>query len=194
MLSRQTIADHEITVNQKSLVIFRLDKQLYALPIEPIVQIFELVAITPIPWANRAVEGVISVRGVIVPVVNVRSQLGLPATRMHLHTPILLVKVAERMLGLIVDEVIDVIGLPVEKITDSAEVLPVGLGEVPLLQGMARASDGEIILLLDLEHLFHPGQAHGLDQAVKSLVEPLVADRGTKEEGMLSGVNLGAEL
>jgi purine-binding chemotaxis protein CheW len=141
----------------RSLVTFRLDRQTYALPIEPIMQIIEMVAITPIPQANSAVEGVINVRGVPVPVINTRCQLGLPEAKLQLHTPIILVQTGERAAGLIVDEVADVLNISADQITHPKDILPDELSEVPLIQGLTHTAQGAV-LLLDLEHLFASNQ------------------------------------
>jgi purine-binding chemotaxis protein CheW len=171
MTSRQPITDWGNSPDQRNLVAFQLGQQTYALPIEPVVQIIEMVAITPVPQINEVVEGVINVRGTFVPVVNLRRHLDLPEVSLQLHTPIILVRAGERVVGLIVDRVIDVLSLPGERITRSADILPEELGEVPLLQGVAHFPDG-MALLLDLEHLFLPDQAQALDQAIAALSRP----------------------
>jgi purine-binding chemotaxis protein CheW len=168
MTSRQPVTDSGNSPDRRSLVAFQLGRQTYALPIEPVVQITEMVAIAPIPQFNEVVEGVINVRGTFVPVVNLRRHLDLPEASLQLHTPIILVQAGERVVGLIVDRVIDVLSLPGERIARSADILPEELGEVPLLQGLAH-SPGGMMLLLDLEHLFLPHQAQALDQAVAAL-------------------------
>jgi purine-binding chemotaxis protein CheW len=160
-LSRRDKASADI----RNLVTFRLDRQTYALPIEPIVQIIEMVTITPIPQVNHSVEGVINVRGASIPVVNLRRHLGLPEAKLHeskppygLHTPIILVQVGERTVGLIVDQVAEVLDVSASQITCPADLLPEGLSDAPLLQGLMQAPGGAV-LLLDLAALFGPGQA-----------------------------------
>ncbi|MFB0546911.1 MAG: chemotaxis protein CheW, partial [Anaerolineae bacterium] len=133
-----------------------------------VVQIIEMVTITPLPQVSNVVEGVINVRGSVIPVVNLRRHFGLPEATLQLHTPIILVEASERMIGLIVDEVIDVLSLLADQITRPASILPEGLGEAPLLQGLARTPHG-MVLLLDLDHLFLPSQAQVLAQAVVTL-------------------------
>ena len=151
----------------RNLVAFQLDRQTYALPIEPIVQIIEMVAITPIPQVNPAVEGVINVRGTAVPVINLRCQLGLPEAKLQLHTPIILVRTGERMVGLIVDQVADVLNISADQITRPQDMLPDELSDVPLLQGLTHTSQGAL-LLLDLEHLLASNQAQ-LAQALEAI-------------------------
>jgi len=169
--------------DQHDLVIFRLDRQTYALPITSIVQIIEMVTITPIPQiGNTAVEGVINVHGAAVPVVNLRRHFGLPEAALGLYTPIILAQIGEQTVGLIVDRVLDVLSLPAERVTRIVDILPEGLGQVPVLRGLAhiqhlpspwtgrqaRPTDeiregdegeslaDEAVFLLDPEHLFLP--------------------------------------
>ena len=169
-----TLTDLGNPADQRNLVVFRLDQQTYALPIEPIVQIIEMVTITPIPQVSDTVEGVINVRGVPILVVNLRRHLGLPEAALQLHTPIVLAQVGESMVGLIVDEVLDVLSLPGGQITRPADILLEGLGEAPIFQGLAHTPDGMMLLLLDLEHLFLPHQVQVLAQAVETLPEVVV--------------------
>jgi purine-binding chemotaxis protein CheW len=174
-----TSTDLENPAEQRDLVAFRLDQQTYALHIEAIVQIIEMVTIMPIPQISNTVEGVINVRGAPVPVVNLRRYLGLPEAALQLHTPIILAQVGELMVGLIVDEVLDVLSLPGGQITRPANILPEGLGGALILQGLAHTPDG-MMLLLDLEHLFLPHQAQALAQAVETPPEAVV--RGASEQ------------
>jgi purine-binding chemotaxis protein CheW len=150
--NRQSAIRHS-TSGVCNLIAFRLDRQTYALPIESIIKIVEMVTITPIPQVNHSVEGVINFHGAAVPIVNLRRHLGLPATGRQLHTPIVLVQTGERMVGLIVDEVTNVLNVPAEQIVHPAEILPEGLGDSPLLQGLAHTPAG-MVLMLDLDHLF----------------------------------------
>ncbi len=166
---------------QRNLVTFRLDRQTCALPIEPIVKIIEMVSITPIPQASKALEGVINVRGMSVPVINLRRYLGLPEAALQLHTPIILARVGETVVGLIVDEVIDLLTLPGDQIVHLADMMPGGLGEVPIWQGLVHTPGG-IVLLLDLDHLFSAPPGVGLTQAVETLPRAVVPALRTEGE------------
>lgn len=179
MNAELTLTDLDLS-DRRTLVTFRLDRQTYALPIAPIVQIIEMVTITPIPQVSSVVEGVINVRGAPVLVINLRRHLGLPESALQLHTPIILAWVDELMVGLIVDEVLDVLNLPGGQITRPAEILPEGMGEAPVLQGLAHTPDG-MILLLDLDHLFLPQQVQALAQAMEILPEMIESVPGVEE-------------
>jgi purine-binding chemotaxis protein CheW len=161
---------------QRDMVTFRLNRQTYALPIEPLEQIIEMVTITPIPQLDGAVEGVINIRGRAVPVVNLRRHFGLPEVALQLRTPIILAQIDACTVGLIVDEVIDVLRLTGAQIKRTGDFLPEGLGAVPLLQGLAHTPEGTV-LLLDLEHLFRPHERQVLAE-----VAGVVPGRAKEEE------------
>jgi purine-binding chemotaxis protein CheW len=141
----------------RNVVTFRLERQLYALPIEPIQQIIEMVTVTPIPQVNHSVEGVINYHGAAVPVVNLRRHLGRPAANLRVNTHIILVQVGAQLVGLIVDEVLDVLNLTASQIISPSQILPASLGQATLLQGLVQTPAGTV-LLLNLSNLFQPGQ------------------------------------
>jgi purine-binding chemotaxis protein CheW len=156
------------------LVTFRLDRQVYALPIEPIQQIIEMVTITPVPQVRSSVEGVINFHGTSVPVVNMRVQLGMAKTHLELHTPIMMVYVSGRLVGLVVDEVLAVLDIPANQIDRPQDILPEGLGNTSLLNGLFH-DGGKTILLLEIEHLFAQQEATALVEAaavLPSIAEP----------------------
>ena len=135
-----------------SLVTFVLAEQTYALPIAPIVQIVEMVAITALPQADSAIKGVVNYHGVTVPVLDLRSTLGLPAVDMDPDTHMIILTAAERTLALAVDRVLQVADLPNQQVAHSQDVMPVGFEGAPLLKGVAHTAEGTV-LVLDPEHL-----------------------------------------
>jgi purine-binding chemotaxis protein CheW len=150
------------------LVIFRLSQQNFALPISSIFQIIEMVTIIPVPKADPLIEGVINVRGKMVPVVNMRHLMNFKVLPFTQHTPIILVNLDGQMSGLVVDDVINVSNIHTSQISKPTDFLPDGLGSIPILQGMTNTPQG-IVMLLDTQHLFDPGQGEALRQAVKAL-------------------------
>jgi purine-binding chemotaxis protein CheW len=161
---------------QRDLIAFRLGEQTYALPIEPVVRIIEMVTITPIPQVNRAVEGVINVQGTAVPVINLRRQFGLPQVPFGLRTPIIVVQVGEHRFGLVVDEVIDVLSLAAEQVVRVVDIMPDGVGEASILEGLAHIQN-DTVLVLDIEHLLVPGQAQALMEVAASLPEVTIEEK-----------------
>ena len=159
--------------DQRGMVAFRLARQAYALPIEPVVRIIEMVTITPVPQLSGVVEGVINVRGAAVPAINLRRHFGLPDIPWGLRTPIILIQINEQTFGLIVDEVIDVLDLSDDQVSRIADFLPKVMSEEPIIRGVAHIQ-GETVLLLDVEYLLSPTHMQILLQTVTALPEPLI--------------------
>lgn len=181
MENRQAENSGEGLSDRRDLVVFRLAHQTYALPIEPIVRIIEMVTITPIPQLSNVVEGVINVRGVAVPVINLRRHFGLPDVAWGLRTPIILVQIGEQTFGLIVDEVIDVLSLSANQVSRVADILPEVMSEEPIVRGVVHVQ-GDTVLLLDVEYLLSPTHMQILLQVVAALPEPVVGQAPAGEE------------
>ncbi len=150
---------------RNNLVVFRLSGYTYALPIEPIVQIVEMVAVTTIPQAMPSLEGVINVRGKAVPVVNLRRHLGLPRPSRAADAHIILLQLGERTVGLMVDRVLTVLDLAGDQIIQTVNIMPEELGELPLIKGLVHTRDGTV-LLLDVARLLLPHQKLALDEVI----------------------------
>lgn len=135
------------------VVAFRLDHRAFALPLNVVMQILPMMAITPIPHTNKSIKGTINVRGEDVLVINLRGHFGMEEEALQLYTPILLLKLHQRSLAFIVDSVMDVLNLPLQKVTNLPDILPEGIESVPVLRGVAHQND-ETVLVLDPDHLF----------------------------------------
>jgi len=160
------------------LCTFRIGGEDYALDIMRVKEIIQPQPITPVPRAPAFVEGVVRLRGEVIPVVDVRKRFGLapaPATR---KTKFLVVQVAGRRLGLVVDEVCEVLRLA------RADIRPppllVGLEGPRFFLGVCGgdvagggrrgAAAGRMRLLLNVKALLDPAQP-GEAEAARAMVE-----------------------
>lgn len=165
------VTESPLTTQTKTdLVIFLLHKIHYAIAIQPIQQIIEMVTITPILKTEAWMEGVINYHGTSIPVINLRRHFHQPIAPYGWHTPIILVHIAGRQVGLIVDDVLDVVAIAQEDIIHPHRILPPDIPEAQLLQGLVQAPD-HVTLLLDLEHLFDQTQVRALSAATSALSE-----------------------
>ncbi len=92
------------------LCAFRVGDQEYVIDLRRIREILQPLPITPVPRAPDSFEGVMNLRGEVVPVVDVRKRLGLAGLRSR--PKVLVVNVAGRVLGLMVDAVSEVVRIP----------------------------------------------------------------------------------
>lgn len=159
--------------NNENLVAFRLNRIHYAIAIEAIQQIIEMVMITPVLDTEVWMEGVINYHGSSIPVVNLRRHFKMEVVPYSWHTPIILVNILERPVGLIVDDVLDVMAVPQEQIVSPCSIIPQGLPGISLLKGIIQTED-KIILMLDLAHLFDQVQVGVLSATAEALGEQSV--------------------
>lgn len=131
----------------QNLLVFRLGAQAYALSIEVVVQIIPMMKLTSLPQSDVIIEGVANIRGKITPVMNVRRRLGMQPIPARLHTPIILVRLGNRLIGMIVDEVIDILSLPAEQIAHPDQILPDGMEFSKVIEGVIFLENHNILML-----------------------------------------------
>jgi purine-binding chemotaxis protein CheW len=131
--------------SEEQLVIFQLNEQQYALPIQETQEIIRMTAITQVPNTRHYVEGIINLRGSIVPVINLNKRLGLPVNEYNDATRIIVVENEGQKVGMIVDNVLEV-GRFTE---DEIEPPSVAGDNVDYLKGVVKKGD-RLWLLLNL--------------------------------------------
>ncbi len=135
------------------LVSFQLGPEEYAIDILGVQEIIRMVEITHVPNAPHFVEGVVNLRGKVIPIINLRTRLGLPSAEPTKDTRIVVVEVAHLILGFIVDSVEEVLRLPEEFIEQPPST---GREADGFHKGVGRV-DGRLLILLNLELLFGIG-------------------------------------
>lgn len=126
------------------VLVFCIDGREHGVAVEDVVEVLRMVASTPLPEAPPWLGGVINFRGRVIPLIDVSSRLGAPTRPRDLSTRIIVVLADESPVGLIVDDVVEVLTLPAEAV-DAARP---GADAVPAVSGVARDGD-RIILLVD---------------------------------------------
>lgn len=132
------------------LVVFRIKDEEFGLPIQRVREIIKVPHITHLPHSADYVEGVINLRGDVMPVVNLRVRFGLPARENNDRTRIIIVEFAAGQVGLVVDEVTEVLRLPHEQIGPPPAHVA-GL-RTELISGVGKLDD-RLLILLEVDHL-----------------------------------------
>jgi len=139
--------EKQLEQEERQLVVFDLAGEAYGVDIESVQEIIRMQNITHVPRTSPYVNGVINLRGKIVPVVDLRKRLALPCSELGEESRIVVVKVEESTLGLIVDAVNEVHRL------DDSQVEPISPLVVHVntdyLLGIVKSSD-HLIVLMDL--------------------------------------------
>jgi purine-binding chemotaxis protein CheW len=147
------------------LCTFRVGGEDYAIDVMRVREIIRPLPITPVPRAPSFVEGVMRLRGEVMPVLDVRKRLGLAVSPPTRRTRFLVVNVAGRRFGLVVDEVREVLRLPRGEIRPAPALgapgtarffLGVCGGEDPAPGAAAGRRPGPMRLLLNVKALLDP--------------------------------------
>ena len=138
-------------VGEHQIVVCELKTECYGIDISKVFEIIRLQPITAVPAAPSYVDGVINLRGRIVPVVDLAVMFGMPHTAESKASRIVVVGSGESRVGLIVDGVSQVLMVAEDAVDPTPPVA--GGGNSDYLRGIARVADS-LIMLLDLDAIF----------------------------------------
>lgn len=147
--------------NYVQLLIFRVDDQRYALPLEVVERIVRAAEITPLPKAPQIVLGVLDVRGNVLPVLDVRSRFGLPPRDVAPGQQFLIARVASRPMALVIDAAMEVMEVSSAEIVAAEQIVP----GVEHVRGVAALDDG-LVLIHDLEQFLSLDETAALEAAM----------------------------
>ncbi len=132
------------------LVSFTIGSEEFGVDILKVQEINRMTAITRVPNAPEYVEGVINLRGKIIPIIDLRKRLGVDIGDHDKDTRIIVVELAEKVLGFIVDSVSEVRRIPVS-ITERPPAMISGI-RGDYITSIAKLDD-KLLILLDLEKI-----------------------------------------
>ncbi|ATP39372.1 chemotaxis protein CheW [Solibacillus sp. R5-41] len=142
-------------VEQKNLkvIVFQLADKEYAIPVSHVKGIEKLMHITRVPKTARFVKGVINLRGVVTPVIDLRERFELPISENEETTRIIIITLETMEVGFVVDSANDVLDIDSESIEQQPEV--VGSLEEEFIAGVAKL-DNRLLILLHLDKVLNP--------------------------------------
>ena len=145
----------------EQLVIFTLDYQAYALPLNCVVRIIHAVEITNLPKAPDIISGIINVKGQIVPVVDIRKRFGFTSRELIPEDQLIIADTGKRQVALLVDQVSRIQTISSRQQIDTKETLPFA----EYISGVVKIDD-ELILIYDLEQFLNLHEEMELEWAL----------------------------
>jgi purine-binding chemotaxis protein CheW len=134
------------------LVSFKIGDEEFGVDILKVQEINRMLAITKVPNAPMFVEGVVNLRGRIIPVADLRSRLGMPKVDHNAKTRIIVVELENRTVGFIVDEVSEVLRIP-RNITEPPPAMVASI-DTDYITAVGKLED-RLLILLDLDKIFN---------------------------------------
>ena len=143
---------------------FRIGNETYGVRIGSVREIVRVPEITIVPNAPEAIEGVINLRGKIIPVMDLRKRFGNVSVQPDKKNRILVVELESRLLGLIVSSASEVLKIPPSEIEPPGTVF--AEGESSYVTGVGKLK-GRLIILLDLPRLLRQPEFKKLEEAAE---------------------------
>jgi purine-binding chemotaxis protein CheW len=147
---------------ERQLVVFQLGAELYGVDIARVHEIIRLQSITRVPRAPSFVEGVINLRGKVIPVVDLRRRFGLPTTEHTRATRTVVVEIGDQVVGIIVDSVSEVLRVSTSTIEPPSPVVA-GI-DSEYLHGIAKLPE-RLVILLDLDRVLAREERRAIEVA-----------------------------
>lgn len=150
-------------VEEKQFVVFQLSKETYGVNIGQVSEIITMQQITKVPHTIEFIEGIINLRGRVIPVVDLRKRFGLAYDEITRNTRIVVIEIGGNTLGMIVDGVSEVLRIA----SDTVEAPPPAITSVDAdyLEGVAKLED-RLIILLNLEKVLSKQEQIELENMV----------------------------
>ncbi len=143
------------------LLTFELAGRRLAVPADVLTEVVRTVAVAPLPRAPPIIEGVIDVRGALVPVLDIRQRFGLPPRGLTPDQHLIIARTGPRLVALRVDRALDLVEVDADAVEPVDQVAP----GAEYLRGIAKLAEG-LLLIHDLESFLSLDEARQVDAAV----------------------------
>ncbi len=154
------------------LVVFSIGKELYGVGIDKVHEIVKVPDITEVPDAPAFLEGVINLRGKIVPVVDLRKRLKLDEKEKTKFSRVLITENGGRLVGLLVDAVSEVLKVAPEAVEAPPEMI--ASVDIEYITGVAKVGE-RLIILLELGKVLNVEDMKRVGTAMTNVQEPKAA-------------------
>lgn len=141
--------------------VFELSGYRYAISMADTREIFRVPSIVPLPKAPLFIEGIVNIRGAVIPVLDVRKRFRLPEKSPHPAHHLVVAQAGPRLVALRVDRVLGTEEVDPKHIEDAAAITP----QMDYVAGVAKLPDG-LVLIHDLRTFLAESEARQLDQAL----------------------------
>lgn len=132
----------------------------YGVPITQVQEINRLTTPTKLPKVPAFVEGIINLRGNVIPIIDLKKRFDMPATEHTDDTRIIVVDIDGKTVGIVVDEVTEVLRLPLANIEPPPAVI--GGIAAEFLTGVGKL-DGRLLIMLDMTKILSEGERKELN-------------------------------
>lgn len=157
----------EKKTKEYQLVVFAIGNEEFGVEIGQVREIVRLVQITYLPKAPEFIEGVVNLRGQVLPVIDLAKRLGISSHPRTEATRIVVIEVENNTVGMIVDSVSEVLRLSSEDVDEVPMLVDTEIPE-HYIRGVGKLKD-RLLVLLDLDKILTPEEVLHVERQVKSI-------------------------
>jgi len=163
-IAQSTASENFSNESEKELqlVSFKLAEEEFGVEILRVKEINRMVEVTPVPESPTFVEGVINLRGKVIPIVDLRKRIGLPERAHDKDTRIIVVELDDQLVGFVVDSVSEVLRIRTS-ITEPPPAMVAGIDE-EYITAIGKLAD-RLLILLDLDRVFSEEEQMAIKKA-----------------------------
>lgn len=160
---RAVDSDYVSTEDLLQLVSFKIGEEEFGVDILQVQEINRMLDVTRVPNAPEFVDGVINLRGKVIPIINLRRRFGMERKERDKNTRIVVVELTGKIVGFVVDAVQEVLRIP-RSVTEPPPTL-VGAVRAEYITAVGKLED-RLLILLDLEKVLTQDQAKAVSAVV----------------------------
>ncbi len=140
--------------DEAQFLTFKLNDLDYGISVKKVQEIRRWTKVTPLPNTPDYIRGVLSLRGAIVPIIDLRLRFSMEETEYDAFTVIVVVNIAGRLAGIVVDAVSDVLAVNPDEQREAPDIE--GQNNRQYIAGLAQKGQ-KLLILLDVDKLVNPG-------------------------------------
>ena len=154
---------------ENQLVVFKIGNEEFGVDISQVREIVRLLEITYMPKAPAFIEGVVNLRGQVVPIIDLAKRLGISSSPRGDATRIIVIEIGDSVVGMVVDFVSEVLRLPSENIEEVPGLIET---EVPehYIRGVGKL-ENRLLVLLDLNLVLTHEEVQRVERHIKAAAE-----------------------
>ena len=149
-------------VDLLQMVTFKIGEEEFGVDILRVQEIIRIMEITRVPKAPHFVEGVINLRGRVIPIIDLRRRFGLTAREHDKDTRIIVIEINKMIVGFVVDAVHEVLRIPADTVEPPPPAVMGGV-DSEYIKGVGKLDD-RLLILLDLDRLLSQEEQMELEQ------------------------------
>jgi purine-binding chemotaxis protein CheW len=144
---------------------FRIGAEEYGVDISQIQEIIRMVEVTRVPRTPDYVDGVINLRGQLIPIFDLRTRFGMQRIVPTKNSRIIVTDIGSKRIGIVVDSASEVLNIPIEAIEQAPEVIAGAATDY--IQGVGKIGD-RLVILLDLTMVISGAQVADLERSLSA--------------------------